>query len=288
MLAIAFTTYLLAAPAETQAVRTYEVTPENKTTYVHIRVAPNRIASVRFNREFEPKALYCGDNTRFGVKPLEDNLQINIKALTFDYGADTTCTFLTKSGMPLVLALVITEAKKADSFVNVDFKLSNLPTTEAELSRRLEGVPEQIRQAADTARKDCNDKNALVLAQDASEGIVARRLDARTMANNVLLTVKEFVKIGSRGIIRFHVDNQSREPYPLGTVQVTISEPGKKDAITPDTLAVYFSQTVLERNEQTHGAIVFNLHEVSDNARLTLKLFERNGVRHPELSGLRL
>lgn len=287
MIAIALSLFL-SAPAEAQAVRTYEVTPENKTAYVQIRVAPNRIASVRFNREFEPKALFCGDTTRFAVKALEDNLQINIKALTYDYGADTTCTFLTKSGMPLVLNLILSDPKKADSFVDVVFKLSNLPTTEAELARRLESVPDQIKQAADAARKDCNDKNALVLAQDAADGIVARRLDARSMADNVLLTVKEFVKIGSRGIMRFYIDNQSREPYALGNVQVTISEPGKKDAITPDTLAVYFAQPVLERNEQTHGAIVFNLHDVSDNARLTLKVFERNGVRHPELTGLRL
>lgn len=277
---------LIIGTAPTTGIRKYEITADSKNSPVQVNVGPNRITSIRFNRTFESKTLFCGDSNRFVVQALDES-QINIKAISEDYGASTNCTMLTKAGVPLVLNLLITEAKKADSFVDVVFKMSDLPTTEAELTRRLEGVETQIKAAADNARRECNDRYANSLVQDAAVAIVSWRVDAHTSSSDVLFTVKEFLKLGSRGFIRFVIDNQSREPYATGAVKVTISEPGK-EGFSPDDLAFYFTQPILERNEQTFGAVSFSLHEVSDSARISIKVFERNGVRHPQITDLRL
>ena len=286
-----FTTAIIALTINAAAqaptsIRKYEITADSKSTAVQVNIGSNRITSIRFNRTFEAKTLFCGDSNRFIVQALDES-QINIKAVSEDLGASTNCTMLTKAGLPVVLNLLITEGKRADAFVDVIFKMSDLPTTEAELARRLEGVETQIKAAADTARKECNDRYANSLVQDATSAIVFRRVDARTISSNVLLTVKEFLKIGSRGFIRFFIDHQSRDPFATGAVKVTISEPGK-EGFSPDDLTFYFAQPVLERNEQTFGAVSFSLHEVSDSARISIKVFERNGVRHPEISDLRL
>jgi len=267
------------------SIRKIEITNETKGKPIQINIASNRITSVRFNRVFDAKTLFCGDTHRFLIDPIGD-AQINFKGATSELGLDTNCTMLTKTGTPVVLNLVLKDSHKADAFVDVIFATNDLPATELELTRRLQQVEETAKEQLAAVEKECQDKEDNNLTKQVAEAIVSRHIDARAIASDVILTVKDFVKIGQRGLIRIMLDNQSRDSYAAGLVKLSFSIAGK-DAVRRD-VNVYYQQPVIDRNERTFGAISFNMVDLPENARFTLQVIESNGSRNPQVTGLRL
>ena len=239
-----------------EAIRKVQITNDNRTKNIQVFIGPNRITSVRLSRTYNQKTLFCGDTQRFVVQPLDEN-QINIKGVSNDIGKDTNCTLLTQTAIPVALNLVVVDAKKADAFVDIVFALPDLPTSEVDLSRRIQQLETIAEERGVNAVRECKDKNEAALVQRAADAIVARHIDERAIHNDVILTVKDFVKLGSRGIIRFELDNQSREAFSAGEVKLEFSTSGKPPT-TVETI-VHYKQPVIDRNENTFGAIGFDL-----------------------------
>ncbi|MCC6805795.1 MAG: DUF2381 family protein [Deltaproteobacteria bacterium] len=286
MLTTTIAVFVLGAAQETpEAVRKVQITNDNRAKHIQVNVGPNRITSVRLSRPFNPKTLFCGDTSRFVVQPLDES-QITIKGVSADIGKDTNCNLLTQTAIPVALTLVMVEPKKADAFVDLVFALPDLPTSEVDLSRRMQQLETAADERVVAAVRECKDKNELALVQRAADAIVARHIDERAIHADVILTVKDFVKVGNRGIIRFELDNQSREAFSAGEVKLEFSASGKTP-VTVETI-VHYKQPVIDRNESTFGALSFDMYQLSEGAKFTLQVMEKSGARHPKVTGLRL
>lgn len=277
----------LSADAQASSIRRYEVTAENKTKPIEIKAAPNRIASVRFNRPFEQKALYCGDGQRFLVQAIDD-IQVNVKAINNDYGRETNCIVMTKTGVPVVLNIVTTDPKRADSFVDVIFATSDLPSTEVELSRRLQEVQQTFESKLKDVQERCRDDADEALVKQVAQSIVAQHINSRGIRADVLITVTDIVKLSDRIFVRLELDNQSRDPFVVGEVEINVTSSDAKDPFKLERLVPFFQRNVLDRNESTLGAVAFTPPQLPRGARLALKVLERNGSRHLEIKDLRL
>lgn len=278
---------MVAAPAKGSAqdgpapIRKIALSDDSRL--ITLRVAANAVTSVRFNRSIDKDRIICGDNQSFIVAPQGDN-QLNIKGGTDDLRASTNCNLQTTAGTPVLLRLVITDKSKADAFIEAEFTGNDSANlSEAEFAKRYQRV---IDDKVFAAVEECERKAAQGLVSLAADGIVFRRVSERAVVGDVILVVREFVKLGSRGVLRFSIDNQSRDAWPAGSVKLMFSASGQE----PLSLDVktFFKAPVADRGEEIFGAIVFDMYQLPESARFSLQALEKNGSRHPQVTNIRL
>lgn len=278
---------LIMAPAKASAqdaaepVRKIALTDSSRT--ITLRVAPNAVTSVRFNRSLDKERIVCGDNQNFIVAAQGDN-QLNIKGGTEDPKASTNCNLQTTAGVPVLLRLIITDRNKADAFIEAEFAGNDAGNlSEAEFAKRYQRI---IDDKVFAAVEECERKAAQGLVSLAADGIVFRRVSERAVVGDVILVVREFVKLGSRGVLRFSVDNQSRDAWPAGTVKLLFSASGQEPLALD--VKTFFKQPVADRGDEVFGAVVFDMYQLPENARFSLQVLEKNGSRHPQVTNIRL
>lgn len=282
-----FALLIIAAPAKGLAqdppppVRKVALTEDSRS--ITLRVAPNAVTSVRFNRSLDKERIICGDNQSFIVQVQGDN-QLNIKGGTEDAKASTNCNLQTTAGVPVFLRLLITDRNKADTFIEAEFSGNDSGNmSEAEFAKRYQRV---IDDKVFAAVEECERKAAHGLVSLAADGIVFRRISERAVVGDVILVVREFVKLGSRGVLRFSVDNQSRDSWPAGAVKLIFAASGQEPLALD--VKTFFKQPVADRGEEVFGAIVFEMYQLPENARFSLQVLEKNGSRHPQVTNIRL
>jgi len=265
----------------TPAIRKIQLTEEKRTILVH--TAPNAVTSLRFNRSLDKDKIVCGDNKNFIVEQRGDN-QLNVKAATDDVHASTNCNLYTTNGIPVLLVLNVTDKMRADAFIEAEFtgaESANL--TDAEFNSRYQRI---IDDRVFAAVEECKNKSTQSLAAQAADAIISRRLNERAVVGDVILAIHDIVKIGSRGIIRFSIDNQSRDQWAAGTVKLMFVASGQ-EPLAVDAIS-FFKHPSADRGEEIFGAVTFDMYQVPDTAKFTIQVLERNGSRNPQVSGVRL
>ncbi len=207
--------------ADVKPARVYRVDESTRGKTLEVQVAVGVVTSIHFPAQVLVEDVVCGNPNAFVIKPTLSNTQLN-------FGPQPTVAknFTTNCNVPLATGLTITMnlsvSGTPDTFIDVAVDLKTQPNP-------LVGKP-KIDEAAVEDRiykveAECRGEAEQQLVEKAAQAIVMRHIDKKAIHDNIILAVLDHVKLGSRGIIRFSVENHTRVPWAAGDVRVSFSRP---------------------------------------------------------------
>ena len=270
-LCLLFLAFVAAAPTEDVG-RVRTITVDGKATRepIPLRLSTTTSTTIKLNRPVG-KGISLGMADDFLLEVLD--AQINLKAKTAKVGLATNLNIPTKTGEFVSFDVSTVDPKKADVFVSIEFAGPAPAVAKAD-------------EAAGPCSSECEEKMARSYLSGAADVLAVRSLGDRAVNWDVIFKVLTFVKIGNRGFVRFEIENRSRDTWVAGEVKLSFSVPGREAKDVEATH--FFKQTVVERGATTSGAIGFDMYDLPENARFRIQAFEKNGTRHPEVTGVRL
>ncbi|MCC6811252.1 MAG: DUF2381 family protein [Deltaproteobacteria bacterium] len=265
---------IVAAPSAEDAGRVRTISVDAKTTRepIPLRLSTTTSTTIKLNRPVA-KGISIGMADDFLLEVLDGQSQINVKAKTSKVGLTTNLNVPTKTGEFVSFDVSTVEAKKADVFLSIEFVGPAPSVTKAE-------------ETMGPCSSECEEKMARSYLSGAADVLAVRSLGDRAVNWDVIFKVLTFVKIGNRGFIRFEIENRSRDTWVAGEVKLSFAVSGR-DAKDVE-VNHFFKQAVIERGATTSGAIGFDMYDLPENARFRIQAFEKNGTRHPEVTGVRL
>lgn len=273
---------LAATEVKPASARTHRIDDDNRQKTLELHVAAGVVTSVHFPAKVIVPDVVCGNPAAFVIKPTLSDTQLNFGPQpSVGKGFTTNCNVTLVSGLTVTLSL--TASAQPDTFVDVVVALSAPPP------------PAPIKPAVDEAaleervfkvERACQDNEAQSLVDKAAQAIVTRQVNKRAMHDFIILAILEHVKIGSRGLIRFSVENQTRVPWAAGDVRLSFYVPGRDPKVIETKAG--FTRPITNTSEETFGAVSFEMIDLPADAQFSLEVVERNGSRHPKVDGFRL
>ncbi|MCC6812307.1 MAG: DUF2381 family protein [Deltaproteobacteria bacterium] len=273
---------LAAADVKPAPARNYKIDDASRGKTLELRVATGVVTSVHFPSPVLVEDVVCGNPGAFVIKPTLANTQLN-----FGPQPSVGKSFATNCNVPLSTGLTVTigiiASATPDTFVDVLVELKT-PPTPAPVKTTID--ESAVEERVFKVEKQCQDEHEQVLVDKAAQAIVMRHINERAIHDFVILAVLDHVKIGSRGLLRFSVENHTRVPWAAGAVRVSFYVPGK-DVKVIETKAG-FTKPIAGVAEEIFGAVSFEMIDLPADAKFSLEVLERNGSRHPKVDGFRL
>lgn len=282
MNALLILTLLTSADVKPAPARLYKIDDITRGKTLDLRVAPGVVTSVHFPAMVLVDDVVCGNPSAFVIKPTLSNTQLN-----FGPQPSVGKSFATNCNVPLSTGLTvtigITASAQPDTFIDVIVELKTPPPPPPTKPVVDESA---IEERVFKVERACQAEEAQSLVDKAAQAIVMRHINERAIHDFIILAVLDHVKIGSRGIIRFSVENQTRVPWAAGDVRVSFYVPGRDSKIVETKAG--FTKPIVGTAEETFGAVSFEMIDLPADAKFSLEVVERNGSRHPKVDGFRL
>jgi Protein of unknown function (DUF2381) len=260
---------LLFVAAAAQEETRYVINQTNRAKPINVRVAPGFVSVIRFDSPIETRDIACGESSVLTFKTSREDMQLNLSASASasTRAPKTNCQIPLANGLTVTLVVAVSSTPDYSLEIATDIPQADLPR--------------QAIRRADSANDDQCDAT-LGMVRAAAESITTKRIDVRGVERDVVLVVREHVKLGSVAIVRFSVHNRSRNNWMPIDVRVEMELPGQKAQPLDSTFS--FRAPTASPNEEIFGAVAFSAADVPAETNFSLQVMEKGGARHPRVT----
>lgn len=282
MNALLILSLLTAADVKPAGARVHKIDDNSRGKTLELGVAVGVVTSVHFPTAVLVEDVVCGNSAAFVTKPTLSNTQLNFAPQgSLAKNFTTNCNVPLNSGLTVTIGL--SASNQPDTFVDVAVDLKSPPPPPPVKPKVDESA---IEERVFKVERACQEEEAQTLVDKAAQAVVMRHVNQRAIHDFIILSVLDHVKIGSRGLIRFSVENQTRVPFAAGDVRVSFYVPGRDPKLVETKAG--FTKPIVGTAEETFGAVSFEMIDLPADAKFVLEVMERNGSRHPKVDGFRL